>query len=121
MIEKKKTELDRFLNALDMPCDNYDQLDLALTHSSYTFENKLSSLENNERLEFFGDAVLKLIASELLLDRFPEYPEGELTKIRSIIVSDNVLSKIALGIKLGKYLKVGYHEEKMGGKKDLLI
>jgi ribonuclease-3 len=114
---KRKTELDELLGSINLTVDNYELLDLALTHSSYTFENKLSSLENNERLEFLGDAVLKLIVSDYLLDRFPEYNEGELTKIRSILVSDKILAKTAKMINLGKYIKMGYHEEKQGGRK----
>lgn len=117
MIEKKrKIELDKLLKNLSLKCENYDRLDLALTHSSYTFENKLSSLENNERLEFLGDAVLKLVSSEYLHNRFPSYNEGDLTKIRAILISDNTLAKIAKKINLGKYLKMGYHEDKAGGR-----
>ncbi len=114
--ELRQTELNELLNSLGLEIDNYDLLDLALTHGSYTFENKLNSVENNERLEFLGDAVLKIIASRYLYDRFPEYQEGELTKIRSILVSDKTLAKLAEKINLGKYLNLGFHEEKMGGR-----
>jgi len=114
--KKRKAELNELLQSLDLTCHNYDRLDTALTHSSYTFENKLSPLESNERLEFLGDAVLKLIASDYLHERFPDYSEGELTKIRAILISDNTLTKIANQINLSKYLKVGYHEEKLGGR-----
>lgn len=108
--------LEELLDNLQIWCDNLPLLDKALTHSSYTFENKISSDENNERLEFLGDAVLKLVASTYLYERFPEYPEGEMTKIRAILISDNVLSQVAERINLGKYIKLGYHEEKMGGR-----
>lgn len=114
--EKRKKQIDNFLQSINMTCDNYEMLDLSLTHGSYTFENDLPSLENNERLEFFGDAVLKLISSHYLLERFPSYAEGELTKIRSVLVSDNTLSGFARKIELSKVLKLGYHEEKMGGR-----
>ncbi len=112
---KRIEELEELISGLGLSIDNYEYLDTALTHSSYTFENKLSSLLNNERIEFLGDAVLKLIASKYLYDRFPEYSEGELTKIRSVLVSDNTLARLAKDINLGKYLKLGYHEKKMGG------
>ena len=115
--DKRKEQLDEFLRVVNLPIDNYSLLDVALTHSSFTFENKLSDEENNERLEFLGDAVLKLTASKYLYDRFPEYPEGELTKIRAILVSDKILAQIADKINLDKFLKLGYHEEKMGGRK----
>lgn len=88
----------------------------ALTHSSYTRENNLNALENYERLEFFGDAVLKLFISEILYKKFPEYAEGELTKIRSIIVSDNILAESAKQIGLDKLVCLGRQEEKTGGR-----
>lgn len=114
--DQRTAQLNTLLSSLQLDIDDYDLLDLALTHSSYTFENKLPALENNERLEFLGDAVLKLIASRYLYDRFPEYAEGELTKIRAILVSDKTIAQIAMKIELGKYLKLGFHEEKMGGR-----
>lgn len=88
----------------------------ALTHSSFTRENELDAVENYERLEFLGDAVLKLCMSEILYKKFPDYAEGDLTKIRSIIVSDNVLSKIAEEIGLAELIIMGKQEEKMGGR-----
>ena len=88
----------------------------ALTHSSYTRENELSQLENYERLEFFGDAVLKLYISEILFNKFPQYAVGELTKIRSIIVSDNMLAEVAKKIGLAELIILGKQEEKTGGR-----
>lgn len=88
----------------------------ALTHSSFTRENEISSLENYERLEFLGDAVLKLCISDILYKKFPEYAEGELTKIRSIIVSDNILAKVAEKIGLASLIVLGTQEEKTGGR-----
>ena len=110
-------QLEELLDSLHVWCDDLIILDQALTHSSFTFENKLTPMLNNERLEFLGDAVLKLVASEYLYYRFPEYPEGEMTKIRAILISDNVLCKIAENINLGQYVKLGYHEAKAGGRK----
>ncbi len=86
----------------------------AVTHSSYTKENSLNSLLNYERLEFFGDAVLKLAVSEILMKKFPNSNEGELTKIRSIIVSDATLSVIAKELGLSKFLMLGKNAEKSG-------
>lgn len=91
---------------------------LALTHPSYTKEKgELDSLENYERLEFFGDSVLKLFTSKLLYENYPEYSEGKLSKIRSILVSDYTLSKIARQIELDKLIILGHAEEKQGGRK----
>ena len=89
----------------------------ALTHPSYTKENCLSDLENYERLEFFGDSVLKLFTSKLLYKKYPKSPEGELSKIRSILVSDAILAKVAIKIGLDKLILLGPSEEKQGGRK----
>ena len=92
-------------------------LEKALTHPSYTKELNLDDLLNYERLEFFGDSVLKLFTSKLLYERYIEYPEGDLSKIRSILVSDAILSGIAFEIGLDKLIKLGPAEEKQGGRK----
>jgi ribonuclease-3 len=93
-------------------------INLALTHPSFTKEKgELDSLENYERLEFFGDSVLKLFTSKLLYETYPDYPEGKLSKIRSILVSDFTLSKIAFEIGLDKLIILGHAEEKQGGRR----
>ena len=96
---------------------NQELLDKALTHPSYTKELNLDDLLSYERLEFFGDSVLKLFTSKLLYNTYPDYPEGDLSKIRSILVSDNILSKIAFEIGIDKRIKLGPAEEKQGGRK----
>lgn len=96
--------------------ENPELFEKALTHGSFTRENELSSLENYERLEFLGDAVLKLCISDILYKKFPDYSEGNLTKIRSIIVSDNTISDIAQQIGLSDLIALGKQEEKMGGR-----
>ena len=90
---------------------------IALTHPSYTKENNISDLENYERLEFFGDSVLKLFTSKLLYELYPKAAEGELSKIRSILVSDAILAKVAVQIGLDKLIILGPSEEKQGGRK----
>jgi len=89
----------------------------ALVHGSYTKENDINSTESYERLEFLGDAVLKLCVSNFLYKTFPQYPEGELSKIRSIIVSDNILAELALELGLSELIIMGKKEEKSGGRK----
>jgi ribonuclease-3 len=96
--------------------DDEELIKIALTHPSYTQENNLSTLLCYERLEFLGDSVLKLVCSKLLYEEFPEYQEGDLSKIRSILVSDMILSKVALEIGLDKLIILGHAEEKQGGK-----
>mgnify|MGYP004677895623 CR=1 FL=1 len=94
--------------------DNPDFFKRALTHPSYTKEQELPYVENYERLEFLGDAVLKLAASDILFKKYPEYTEGDLSKIRSIVVSDNTLSKIAEKIGFCELIILAKHEAKQG-------
>ena len=94
--------------------DNSELFEIALTHPSYTQEQELPYCENYERLEFLGDAVLKLITSHILYKKYPDYTEGNLSKIRSIVVSDNTLSKIAHEIGLCEHIILAKHEEKQG-------
>lgn len=94
--------------------DNAELFRCALTHPSYSQENNLSYDKNYERFEFLGDAVLKLVTSDILYKKYPNYPEGELSKIRSIVVSDNTLSKIAHEIGLCELIILARHEEKQG-------
>ena len=94
--------------------DNTVLFKRALTHPSYTKEKELPYSENYERLEFLGDAVLKLVTSTILYKHFPDYAEGELSKIRSIVVSDSTLSKIAHKIGLCDLIIVAPHEAKQG-------
>lgn len=88
----------------------------ALTHSSYANENKLGVEGYNERLEFLGDTILSLIVSQYLYKKYPNYPEGELTKIRAKVVCESSLAKAAEKISLGKYLLLGKGEESTGGR-----
>lgn len=89
----------------------------ALTHPSYIQDNNLEYNECYERLEFLGDAVLKLTISDVLFKMFPQSTEGELSKIRSIIVSDSILAKIAKKIGLSEIIIMSKSEEKQGGRK----
>ena len=89
----------------------------ALTHPSFTKENNLNTLDSYERLEFFGDSVLKLFTSKLLYELYPGAPEGELSKIRSILVSDAILAQVGNEIGIDKLIILGPAEEKQGGRK----
>ena len=104
------------ISILDVDCGDKSLLKKALTHPSYTKENNLDSLENYERLEFFGDSVLKLFSSKMLINKYPDYDEGKLSKIRSILVSDATISKIANEIGLSKLIVLGDAEEKQSGR-----
>ena len=87
----------------------------ALIHRSFAFEKETG--ENYEVLEFLGDAVIGLIVSEELIKRFPEKSEGELSQIRSFLVSEPSLSELAKTIDLGKFLYLGRGEKRSGGSR----
>lgn len=95
---------------------NTELLEHALTHSSYANEHHLKREENNERLEFLGDAVLEMISSEALYQRNPQMPEGELTKLRASLVCEPTLAQCANEIALGSFLLLGKGEEATGGR-----
>ncbi|WP_230397327.1 ribonuclease III [Novisyntrophococcus fermenticellae] len=96
--------------------ENFDLLIMAMRHSSYTNENKMSRLECNERLEFLGDAVLEAVSSEFLYAQYPKKPEGELTKMRASLVCEPTLAYDARELNLGSYLLLGKGEEATGGR-----
>lgn len=89
----------------------------ALTHSSYVNEHRLKKDHCNERLEFLGDAVLELIASEFLYRRYPKDPEGILTKTRASLVCEPALADCAASLCLGDYLRLGKGEDASGGRR----
>ncbi len=93
----------------------------ALTHSSYANE-QADPMPDNERLEFLGDAVLELCVSEEVFRRFPEADEGMLTKIRSRLVKEKSLARLARELGLDGYLRLGRGEEIQGGRqRDALL
>ena len=104
-------KLEQIFGIATVTSENYQH---ALTHPSYTKEKELPYNECYERLEFLGDAVLKLAMSKILYKRYPDYAEGEMSKIRSIIVSDNILSQVASKIGLCELILASRHEEKQG-------
>lgn len=106
-------DLKDFLN---YKFNNAKLLETALHHSSYAHECK-GKVEDNERLEFLGDAVLEFAVSSYIFTHFEELPEGELTKFRASIVCEGTLAKIARKLDVGKHLKVGKGEELTGGRK----
>src|SRR5208282_1087329 len=99
-------------------------IEQAVTHSSQareqesqqaTGDNKYK-VSDNEQMEFLGDAVLALITSEELFQRFPHFREGELSKLRAHLVSERHLIRVAQQLELGHYLRLGRGEEKSGGR-----
>ena len=99
----------------------------ALTHSSLAYEQTLEGRlgegsnvlreEDNEQLEFLGDAVLGLVVAEILFRRFPDLHEGEWTRLRASLVSRRHLAQVASALDVGSYLRLGRGEERGGGRK----
>lgn len=87
----------------------------ALSHRSFLNEHPEENLQSNERLEFLGDAVLELVVSQFLFEKFPHLPEGELTSLRSKLVCTKSLAAIAKRLNLGDYLLLSRGEEKANG------
>ena len=87
----------------------------AFVHSSFVNEQQLDALDNNERLEFLGDAVLSIIVSDYIYKEFPDLTEGELTRLRASVVCEASLSKQARNMNLGKFLQMGKGETSSGG------
>lgn len=92
-----------------------DLLSTAFVHRSYINEHRGQGVENNERLEFLGDAVLELAATRHLFEKYPSTQEGEMTTFRSALVKGDHLAEIARKLELGKYLLLSKGETKANG------
>jgi ribonuclease-3 len=108
-------------HALNLSFRDKTLLQRALTHRSYLNENPEYPLEDNERLEFLGDAILDFITGEYLYHRFPEMAEGQLTNLRSALVRTEKLAEFAVTLDLGQYLFLGRGEEDTGGRERMAI
>ncbi|MBE6911786.1 MAG: ribonuclease III [Ruminococcaceae bacterium] len=95
---------------------NANLLERAMTHSSYANENRADGVLDNERLEFLGDSVLGMNTALHLFKKYPDEPEGELTKMRSSLVCTGSLAERAKAINLGEMLRLGHGEESGGGR-----
>lgn len=93
-----------------------DILTEAFVHKSYVNEHRGKGLRNNERLEFLGDAVLELAATDFLFKKFPRQQEGKLTSYRSALVKGKHLAEVSKELGLGQYLFLSHGEEKSGGR-----
>jgi ribonuclease III len=111
----RRQELESLARRLEYRFRNLGLLDQALRHSSYAHDNPGSGL-SNERLEFLGDAVLALTVSTLLLARFPESSEGEMSRGRAALVNARQLASLARRLGLGAYLLLGRGEEVQSGR-----
>ena len=111
---EREKELHDFQVKLGVTFLNINLLNQSLTHSSYGHER---GLPDNERLEFLGDAVLKLAATEYLYNKFPALAEGDLTKIRATVISDETFARVGGKLGLGDMLLLSGNEKRSGGQR----
>lgn len=116
MDPERARQLNRLQGELGYRFNDLARIDRALMHSSYVHEQTEPPAASNERLEFLGDAVLELVVTEFLFNRFPEASEGQLSKARSGVVNESRLADTARGLRLGEYLLLGKGEEAQGGR-----
>ena len=106
--------ISNFLNSLGWEYNNINLYEQAMTHSSFAHEKGHRRL-HNERIEFLGDAVLELIISDYLYEKYPHLSEGKLTKLRADLVCEASLARLAFSLNLGQYLRLGRGEIVGGG------
>lgn len=117
MISRERKELlMNFLKENKIFVDDYDLINIALTHPSFYAEKSKAKFQHNQRLEFLGDAVVGLVIADYLYEKFPDSNEGALTKMRAAIVCQGALASAARKINLGDYLLLGKGEVLGGGK-----
>jgi ribonuclease III len=116
MNDERISALNNLQQKLSYSFANISLLDNALIHRSFVNENPSLFLQDNERLEFLGDAVIGLCTSDILMKRYPDHTEGKLSKIRASIVNEYVLAELAKKYALGDCLLLGKGEEISGGK-----
>ncbi len=107
---------DTLQESLGHTFKNIGLLENALTHSSWSNENRDRNLPCNERLEFLGDAVLGFLVAGYLYDRFPDLPEGRMTRLRSDLVCERALHAVSEALGLGEHLRLGRGELATGGR-----
>jgi len=111
-----KRELEDLAARLSYKFNDMSILEQALVHRSFLNEKVDQNIQNNERLEFLGDAVLSTAISHLLIEKFPDADEGRLSKFRARLVNESTLAKLAMAIELGRFLLLGKGEELTGGR-----
>lgn len=116
MTDERLAALRTLESALSHHFRDLGLLDNALIHSSFVNEQGDMAGQDNERLEFLGDAVLQLCISDLLMRTFPGYREGQLSKLRAAVVNEQPLAELARRFGLGDYLLLGKGETSSGGR-----
>ena len=119
--KNRRKEIELFEKQAGLRFKRKDLLNLAFCHRSFSNESQ-RNIDNNEKLEFLGDSVLGMIITDYLFVSFPDKAEGELAKVKSLVVSEESLADIAKNIRIDNYILIGKGEEYSGGrnKKTLL-
>jgi len=112
---ERKKELQLFQKHANIRFKSLPLLNLAFSHRSYANE-QADGVDNNEKLEFFGDSVLGLVVSEYLVTALPDKSEGDMAKIKSFVVSEESLAEIGRNLRLDNYILIGKGEEYSGGR-----
>ncbi|MFI8574713.1 ribonuclease III [Rossellomorea aquimaris] len=113
---KNDSKFKEFQDEIGIQFNDEKLLKQAFTHSSYVNEHRRKPYEDNERLEFLGDAVLELTVSQFLFKKYPMMSEGELTKLRAAIVCEPSLVKFSIEMNFGELILLGKGEEMTGGR-----
>lgn len=117
MNSDRKKALQEFCKTFCEPINNWEIMDIALTHTSFVNEKRCREAKiHNERIEFLGDAVFNLIVGSFLYRNFPELTEGEMSKTRARYVCDHALADYARRINIGTYMRLGKGEHMSGGQ-----
>jgi len=111
-----QTDLSEFKRKLRYEFKNTDLLYESLRHSSFVNEQTDADIRDNERLEFLGDAVLNLVVGHILMQRYPDLTEGDLSRMRANLVNESQLASIARKIDLGSYIQLGKGEIQTKGR-----
>lgn len=112
----ERPDLSELTKKLSYEFNNQDLIEEALRHSSFVNEQAGTQLRDNERLEFLGDAVLNLVIGHLLIHRFPELNEGDLSRMRSNLVNESQVASIARSFDLGSFVLLGRGEFLTNGR-----
>lgn len=111
-----QSKWDELQRELSVGFADLNLLKQAFTHASYRNEHRKARIQDNERLEFLGDAVLELLISDYLYHTYPHMPEGELTRMRAAIVCEPSLVMFARRVSFDRYIRLGRGEERSGGR-----
>jgi ribonuclease III len=114
--KERRVQLKQLQKKISYSFKKLTVLNQALIHKSFINENPHQPFEDNERLEFLGDAVLDVIISHILMNDFPHYAEGDLTKLRSALVNDKRIAHLARELQLGDFLLLGKGEDATKGR-----